>query len=141
MPCTEFDYQSGENPPCIPADEYDPRNTFLTDRQEEIVGKFLYTNSVVLSRPEIQLMIDTGLLTIHLPLNIDWFRDMPRTATCSLNLAGQKYLKYRIELAAKERKENFRYRLTTGIAVIGAIVAVISLVWAIQLQQAVNMLP
>lgn len=68
MPCTEFDYHQGENPPCIPADEYDPRNTFLTDHQEEIVGKFLYTNSVVLSRPEIQLMMDTGLLTIHLPL-------------------------------------------------------------------------
>lgn len=140
MPSTIFDYQSGKREPDIPADDYDPRNTFLTEQQEEILSRFLYCNIITLSRSEINLMMDAGLLVIHLPLNVDWFHDMPREANCSLNLAGQKYLKYRLEQTEKIKRENFRYRLTTGIAIVGVLMSLAALLWNILQQQLISQL-
>lgn len=100
----------------------------LSDRERKIFEKFKVSDTATLTREEFRLLREKGLVAGTMSGASDWFDSLPNKGVCKLSDRGRDLRSYQMLVRRKESTESVRYWITTVIAILALILAVVSLI-------------
>ncbi len=100
----------------------------LTRDEQRLFNRFKHADEAVLTRAEFNLLYKKNLVKGAIGGKSNWFEDIPASGTCQISDNGKDLRAFQSGMQHRNRIENIRYCITTGISVIALITAIVSIV-------------